>query len=149
MIEGVKKIPLKKIYDERGNIMHMLRASDPHFLKFGEIYFSWANPGYIKAWKKHKEITINFAVPVGVMQVVVYDDRPKSSTFTRIQEYILGHEDYYLLTIPVNVWYGFRAIGTESALIANCTTGSHDPNEALRRDPYDPLIPYHWSGLDE
>ena len=45
MIEGLLKTPLKQIQDERGKVMHMLRATDPHFNKFGEVYFSWANPG--------------------------------------------------------------------------------------------------------
>ena len=38
-IEGVTITPLKKIPDERGSIMHMLRNDDPHFEKFGEIFF--------------------------------------------------------------------------------------------------------------
>ena len=145
MIEGVIKTPLKQIYDERGDILHMLRATDPHFDHFGEVYFSWANPGYIKAWKKHKEITINFAVPVGTIQVVVFDDRQQSSSFNRVQEFVLGREDYYLLTIPANLWYGFRAIGNHAALVTNCATGPHDPLEALRRDLHDPAIPYQWN----
>ena len=40
MIDGVKVVPLRQIVDERGKIMHMLKATDPHFLGFGEIYFS-------------------------------------------------------------------------------------------------------------
>ncbi len=39
-IDGVKVIKLRKIPDERGTIYHMLRSSDEHFTKFGEIYFS-------------------------------------------------------------------------------------------------------------
>ena len=31
MIEGVVIHPLRQIPDERGRVMHMLRASDPHF----------------------------------------------------------------------------------------------------------------------
>ena len=30
MIDGVKVIPLRQIVDERGKIMHMLKATDPH-----------------------------------------------------------------------------------------------------------------------
>ena len=49
MIDGVKIIPLRTIADERGKIMHMMKATDPHFKGFGEIYFSCAWPGTIKA----------------------------------------------------------------------------------------------------
>ena len=50
MIDGVKVVPLRQIVDERGKIMHMLKATDPHFINFGEIYFSCAWPETVKAW---------------------------------------------------------------------------------------------------
>ena len=53
MIDGVKIVPLRQVVDERGKIMHMLKATDPHFIKFGEIYFSCAWPGTVKAWHIH------------------------------------------------------------------------------------------------
>ena len=31
MIEGVEIFPLKRIQDERGMVMHMLKNTDPHF----------------------------------------------------------------------------------------------------------------------
>ena len=49
MIDGVKVKPLRRIPDERGFIMHMLRADDPDFERFGEIYFSTVYPGAIRA----------------------------------------------------------------------------------------------------
>ena len=64
MIDGVKIIPLRQIVDERGKIMHMLRRRIPHFIKFGEIYFSCAWPGTVKAWHVHKSMTINKSRPV-------------------------------------------------------------------------------------
>ena len=53
MIEGVMITPLKQIFDERGKVMHMLRADSPTFSGFGEIYFSCTYPGAIKAWHMH------------------------------------------------------------------------------------------------
>ena len=40
MIDGVRLTPLRIIGDERGSVMHMLRATDAHFAGFGEVYFS-------------------------------------------------------------------------------------------------------------
>ena len=37
MIDGVVIKPLRRIVDERGKIMHMLRNDDPGFESFGEI----------------------------------------------------------------------------------------------------------------
>ncbi len=45
MIHGVKIIPLGRSWMNAGKIMHMMKATDPHFIKFGEIYFSCAWPG--------------------------------------------------------------------------------------------------------
>ena len=47
MIDGVKIVPLRQIVDERGKIMHMLKATDPHFITFGEIYFEKAPGGAV------------------------------------------------------------------------------------------------------
>ena len=73
MIDGVKIVPLRQIVDERGKIMHMLKATDPHFIGFGEIYFSCAWPGTIKAWHIHQTMTVNNAVLPGRAKLVLYD----------------------------------------------------------------------------
>ena len=75
MIDGVKIIPLKQIADERGKIMHMMKCTDAHFIRFGEIYFSCAWPGVVKAWHVHKSMTINNAVLSGRAKLVMYDLR--------------------------------------------------------------------------
>src|SRR5690349_19661138 len=58
MIPGVVVSPLKQIPDERGMVMHMLKRTDAPFAGFGEIYFSIVNPGAVKAWKKHLQMTL-------------------------------------------------------------------------------------------
>ena len=65
MIDGVSIIPLKQIPDERGTIYHMLRNDDPHFVQFGEIYFSTVYEGVIKGWHRHQEMTLNYACIYG------------------------------------------------------------------------------------
>ena len=74
MIEGVVIVKLKKIPDERGAIYHMLRSDDPHFIKFGEIYFSTAYPGVIKGWHQHTKQTQNYAVIKGMIKLVLFDN---------------------------------------------------------------------------
>ena len=54
-------------------------------------------------------------------------------------------EHYGLLRIPVNVWYGFTAMGDAPALICNCADIPHDPTEGQRLPVNDPSIPYQWS----
>jgi len=144
MIDGVLITPLKQILDERGKVMHMLKVNDPHFRQFGEIYFSCVYPGAIKAWHRHKEMTLNYAVPYGKIKLVLYDDRPDSPTHGKLMELFPGPDNYILITIPPMVWNGFKGIGTETAIVANCATHSHDPEEIDRIDPFDNHIPYKW-----
>ena len=70
MIHDVKITPLKIIADDRGKVMHMLRSDDPHFKKFGEIYFSLAYPGVIKGWHEHTKQEQNYAVIDGMIKLM-------------------------------------------------------------------------------
>lgn len=145
MIEGVIVTPLCQILDERGKVMHMLRVGDPVFQQFGEIYFSCVYPGAIKGWHIHKKMTLNYAVPHGHIKFVLYDERAESPTLGEVQELFLGPDNYCLVTVPPMVWNGFKGIGNEMAVVANCATIPHDPGEIDRRDPFDPAISYDWA----
>ena len=144
MINGVVITPLRQIADERGKVMHMLRNDAVHFSAFGEIYFSCVYPGAIKAWHLRKRMILNYAVPHGNIKFVLYDDRAGSSTKGEIQEIFLGPDNYCLVTVPPLVWNGFKGIGTDTAIVANCASIAHDPEEISRRDPADASIPYDW-----
>ena len=144
MIEGVKVIPLRQIVDERGKIMHMLKATDPHFIAFGEIYFSCAWPGAIKAWHIHQSMTVNNAVMVGHVKLVLYDQRKDSSTRGELMELFIGEDNYCLVQIPPGIANGYKVYGDKMAVLANCATEPHDPDEILRMDPFTSDIPYKW-----
>lgn len=124
--------------------MHMLRADDPHFEGFGEIYFSMVYPGAIKAWHLHKEMTLNYAVVVGSIKLVLYDDRATSPTRGQLMELFPGEADYCLIKVPPLVWNGFKGIGIEPAIVANCATVPHRADEIVRLDPSSDTIPYKW-----
>ncbi|MES9905356.1 MAG: dTDP-4-dehydrorhamnose 3,5-epimerase family protein [Sedimenticola sp.] len=144
MIEGVAVTPLRQIFDERGKVMHMLREDSSLFTRFGEIYFSCTYPGVVKAWHLHKEMTLNYAVIHGAIKCVLFDDRPNSSTRGSIQELFLSPENYCLLTVPPLVWNGWKGVGRETSIVANCATIPHDPGEIMRKPASDPYIPYSW-----
>lgn len=144
MIDGVKIIPLKTFLDERGYVRHMLRKTDPHFKQFGEIYFSVIFPGAIKGWHVHRKMELNYATISGNIKLVLYDDRKSSPTYGELQEIFMGDENYCLVTIPPHVVNGFKAVGNEKAIVANCSTIPHDPEEIERFDPFDKRINYNW-----
>jgi dTDP-4-dehydrorhamnose 3,5-epimerase len=144
-VEGVILQQLKQIADDRGAVLHMLRSDSPLFEKFGEVYFSEINPTIIKAWKLHTKLTQNISVPTGKIRLVIYDNRPSSSTHGNIAEYKIGrHDNYCLVHIPPMLWYGFQSLDTQTSLIANCTNLAHDPSEAQSMPSDSDKIPYQW-----
>ena len=144
-IDGLRVTPLRRIPDERGAVFHMLREDSEGFERFGEIYFSTVHPGVVKGWHLHREMTLNYAVPVGMIKLVCYDDRDGSATRGNVVELHVGELDYCLVTIPPLVWNGFKGVGTTTALVANCATIPHRADEIERLDPFDNDIPYDWS----
>lgn len=143
-INGVVVKKLNKIPDERGCVYHMLKKEDPEFNGFGEIYFSTIYPEVIKGWHFHKKMELNYAVVFGNIKLVLYDERKNSSTKGNLMEIFMGDKNYLLVKVPPKVWNGFKGIGKTEAIIANCTTISHRPDEIKRLDPFSPKIPYDW-----
>lgn len=144
MIHDIRLTPLKQIETPGGKVMHMLKASDPVFAGFGEMYFSTVEGGVVKAWKRHLRMTLNLVCVHGSIRFVAYDARPDSPTFGRIQEIQLGPDNYQLATIPPGLWGGFSGISAETSILANCASIPHDPAEVERCGPRDPMIPYEW-----
>ena len=145
MINGVQIIQLKRIPDERGTILHMLRATDPHFQQFGEIYFSTVYKGVVKGWHWHREMTLNYACIFGRIKLVLFDERPNSPTQGQIMEIFLGPDNHSLVIIPPELWNGFKGMSDPFAIIANCCTHPHDPSRSQRLDPFENHIPYDWA----
>lgn len=148
-ISGAFLQPLAIIPTAGGPVLHMLRsgyalmpAGSP---PFGEIYFSQVDAGAVKAWKCHKRQNQLFAVPMGKIRIVLYDWRPESPSCGQMAVLELGRpDDYFLLSIPAGVWYGFTGISAEPALICNYASMAHDPDETERLPVDSPWFPYNW-----
>ena len=143
-IEGIKISPLKIISDHRGSVMHMLRSDSENFDKFGEVYFSTIFEDKIKAWHLHKEATLNYVCVYGKVKLVLFDERKTSKTFGEYQEIFLSPENYFLITIPPNIWNGFKGLNKEHSIIANCLNLPHNEKEMVRLDVDDKRFNYKW-----
>ena len=135
---------LKVIEDNRGKVMHMLRNDSNVFKSFGEIYFSTIYKDSIKAWHLHKEATLNYACVKGRVKLVLFDDRDWSSTQGVYEEVILSPQNYFLITIPPNIWNGFKGLNEEESIIANCLNLPHNEKEMVREDPFNKKFNYNW-----
>jgi dTDP-4-dehydrorhamnose 3,5-epimerase len=129
-IDGLVVTPLREIADERGAVLHMLRADAPEFRGFAECYFSEIKPGVTKGWKRHRRQTQILTVPAGRVRFVIHDTRESSRTKGRVDLIEIGRPDAYArLCIPPLLWYAFTCVGDKPALVANCTDVPHDPSE--------------------
>ena len=144
-IEGIEITKLKIISDHRGSVMHMLRNDSKVFEKFGEIYFSTVTKNGIKAWHLHKEATLNYVCVKGVVKLVLFDDRDLSSTKGKYQEFILSPKNYFLITIPPNIWNGFKNLDNEESIIANCLNIPHNEKEMVRESHDSENFNFDWS----
>ncbi len=143
-IKDVIITELKVIADDRGKVMHMLRNDSNVFKSFGEIYFSTIYKGSIKAWHLHKKAVLNYACIKGRVKLVLFDDRTQSSSKGVYEEIILSPQNYFLITIPPNIWNGFKGLDEEESIIANCLNLPHNEKEMVREDPYSKKFNYNW-----
>ena len=150
LIDGVIAKRLKVIPDERGRLAEILRADDPEFKKFGQVYFTTAYPGVVKAWHYHKIQTDYFFCIKGMTKLVMYDSRKDSSTFGLINEFIVGEHNPLLVIIPPSVYHGFKAIGETESLMINIPTEpyNHQTPDEYRLDAHTKEIPYDWARKD-
>jgi dTDP-4-dehydrorhamnose 3,5-epimerase len=144
MIEGVIITKLKKIDDDRGSVITMLRSDTKVFKSFGEIYFSTIFNNSIKAWHLHKKAILNYACISGKVKLVLFDDRKNSKTLGCYKEYILTPTDYFLITIPPYIWNGFIGLANSESIVANCISLPHDESEMVRRKFDDVYFKYNW-----
>ncbi len=127
--------------------MQDLFVDDELFIKFGQAYITTAYPGVVKGWHYHKIQTDHFVAIRGMFKVVLYDDRKDSPTRGEVNEFFMGMHNPILLQIPPMVLHGFKAIGTEEAIMLNMPTEvyRYDAPDEFRVDPRSPEIPYDWS----
>jgi len=143
MLDSMFKTDLNIISTENGKVMHGMKKFDNGFTNFGELYFSTVEQGAIKAWKLHKKMTLNLIVPVGKVLFCFVDAREKSTTYKKPFKIILSQNPYFRLTVPPNIWFGFKGLHNRINMITNIADIPHDPDEMMRKKIDD--IEMDWS----
>lgn len=145
-IDGVLTKPLKVIPDERGRLMEILRADDPIFGKFGQVYMTTNYPGVVKAWHLHKVQEDMVSCVKGMIKLVLFDAREDSPTRGEVQEFFIGEHNPLLVRVPAGVYHGWKGISVDESVVVNIPTEMYDsdsPDE--HRLPWDTSeIPYDW-----
>ena len=141
MIKDVLITKLDVIDTPGGSVMHAMKESSIGYSGFGEAYFSQVDKGAVKAWKRHKKMTLNLIVPLGEVRFVLFDDREILST--QFQEIIISKNNYCRLTVPPMIWMGFQGLSDGDSMLLNVADIEHDPNEVDRKEVE--KINYNWS----
>ena len=141
MIKDVLITPLNIINTPGGDVMHGMKETDDSFCGFSEAYFSEIDFNAIKAWKRHKGMTLNLVVPVGEIKFILLDDREEASH--QFQKIIISRDNYCRLTVPPMVWMGFQGFSDNGSLLLNVADIEHDPHEVDRK--YINQINFNWS----
>lgn len=148
MIEGVESRSLQPNVDERGHLVEMFREDWDEFEpRPAMAYYSLTYPGVVRAWHRHTRGQVDhFVCPSGRLKVAVYDDREESPTRGELETFVIGEGNHQLIRIPGACWHGFKAVGTEPAMLVNFPTKLYDYEEPdEERLPHDTeTIPLDW-----
>ena len=142
MIDDVIITPLEIIETFGGDVMHAMKKTDFGYADFGEAYFSEIEKNKVKAWKRHREMTLNLIVPLGTIKFVMFDDRKGSNNM--FQEVIISKENYCRLTVPPMIWVGFKGLSSFKSILLNIASIPHNPKELDYKEI--DKIEFDWSG---
>jgi dTDP-4-dehydrorhamnose 3,5-epimerase len=142
-ISGILVTSVKIVQHPLGDIFHGMKKSDIGYMGFGEIYLSSIKKNSIKAWKRHKKMTLNLIVIKGEIRFVFFDDRISSATRGYCSEYYLSMSNYSRITVPPMIWMGFEGIANENMLI-NVADLEHSPEEIERLNLENDSIQFDW-----
>ena len=114
---------LRRIETSGGEVMKALTADEADFNGLGEAYFSRVNPGCVRGWKRHNEMTVNVVVPMGHVRFVIAEESGEGAT--SFEHFDLGPDfTHGRLTIEPGTWFGFMG-GTDGGLVLNLSDIVH------------------------
>ena len=125
----IKFYKKKVIFNPKGNIMKYMNQNDKHFVKFGEIYFTWIKKNYLKGWKFHTKMHMNLTVPVGKIRCIFYDKKSNKKNIFNLSE-----KNFGTLYVPPKIWFAFQNLDKKNSLLVNFSSIIHDKNETINKE---------------
>ena len=153
-ITGVMLKPLKSHQDDRGFFREIVRCTDSFFEggRFSQWSHSRMVKNVVKAWHYHHVQIDWWYLGVGMIETVLYDNRPESPTYQKKMAFRMGDPEKYqdalavCVKIPPGVLHGLKVLSEEAHLFY-ITSEVYSPGEE-GRFPYNcDLVPHDW-GID-
>ncbi len=122
MIKDVSLVDLVARTDDRGYLIEILRATDPHFTKFGQVYLVGdLARDTIRAFHKHAALWDWFFISHGTAKFVLVDDRPDSPTLGEQNTFVVGSRNPALLVVPPGVYHGWMSLEDDTQMISTAS----------------------------
>ena len=149
LIDGVTLTSLSLGADKRGQLNELLTMRDGGHDPIVHVYQVQAAPGSLRAWLYHKIQMDRLAFTNGSFRVVLYDLRPDSKTYRKLNVFDLGDERRCRLHIPPLVIHGVQNIGSTYANFVNMPTAIYYPDrpDKYRLRPDHPEIPHQFANV--
>ena len=152
VIVGVEIKELKSHRDDRGFFREIIRASDVVFSggKFAQWSHSRMAMNVVKAWHYHHVQYDWWYVPMGQVQVVLYDNRQESPTYKAKMAFKMGDSAEFgpdtkevCVKIPPGVLHGLKVLSREAHLMY-ITSEVYNPKDEGRFAYNSPQVPHDW-----
>ncbi|MGD0159518.1 MAG: dTDP-4-dehydrorhamnose 3,5-epimerase family protein [Candidatus Bathyarchaeia archaeon] len=134
MLTGITVNPIKRLPDERGFFSEVMRKDWKEILGQDEVAqanLSVTYPGIVRAWHRHlRGQTDYFLALKGAIKICAFDEKTGE-----LSEVVSTGEILQVVRIPGHYWHGFKALGTEPAMLLYFTTRLYDsvkPDEERR-----------------
>lgn len=148
LIDGVKVRLAVTHPDERGDLCEVFSTAwdfddDPMVYS----YFASIRPGQTKGWVKHLLQTDRLFLAIGSFRVALYDDRPESPTYQKLNVLNFSDRKRGLVRIPPGVFHAVQNVGHVDAHFINNPTRAYNHAQPDKyRLPLDtPLIPFNFA----
>ena len=145
-IDGVSVTLLSRGAHARGAVNELLTTRDGTVEPIVHVYEVHAAPGSVRAWVYHRHQTDRLAFTQGQFRVALFDLRPDSPTFQRLNLFDVGDQHRCLIGVPALVAHGVQNRGDQYASFLNLPTRPYDPArpDKWRIPPDHPLAPYRF-----
>jgi dTDP-4-dehydrorhamnose 3,5-epimerase len=151
LIAGLRLRPTRPVPHQDGHLIEIARTGwEVLDQPIVQVHMTTTLPGRVRAWGLHRRSTDRLFVASGLVKIVCYDGRRESPTCGRINEFMLSDRNPGLVIVPVDLYHGWKNIGTSEAIIVNMPTSAYDYDRPDALDlPWDSaaareLIPYTW-----
>lgn len=143
-IIDLKVITLEIRVDDRGYFIELVRATDPYFKKFGQVYVAGSTTrGTIRAFHKHNKLWDYFFIGCGSAKFAFYDDRKTSPTYKKMDTVILTQRNPSLIVVPPGIYHGWMALEDNTLLISTASEVYNRTKPDEERKPFNSFN-YDW-----